>query len=143
VSDAVLWIHDEMLGQQHPAFDEAGDVPRCFVFDTRWLADERLSLKRIVFMYESALDMEPRPVIIKGEVEQAVGGFAQQHGAGRIITGRSYKPRIKRQIEHLGERFEVQVVEAVPLVRVPVDADLKRFSRYWNQAKRTAFDRSE
>jgi len=137
----VLWVHDEMLGRQHPAFEQAGDGPRLFVFDTDWLRAERISLKRIVFMYEAALELKPL-AIRKGPVVDTVSDFAAEHHAQRVITGRSSKPRIKRQIEALRERLNIDVIDDTPLVQLPDGADLKRFSRYWKQAKKTAFDRS-
>jgi len=139
----VLWVHDEMLGAQHPAFESTDipGVPRLFVFDTDWLRDERLSLKRVVFMYEAALELKPI-TIRKGPVVDTVAGFARGHEATRIVTAWSSKPRIKRQIGSLRETIDVAVIADVPLVRLPDDVDLKRFSRYWKQAKKTAFDRS-
>jgi hypothetical protein len=125
--DAVTWVHDEMLDTQWLREGQ----PAIFVFDEQWLREERVALNRIVFMYECLLEMPPVE-IVKGDVVREVARFAARHGAGRVETLDSPLPRIKRQGAELGATWIVPE----PLVELPPDVDLRRFSRYWNRAQK-------
>lgn len=127
MSDCVLWIHDEMLC---PSWMEEGQ-PALFVFDEEWIAEERLSLKRLVFMAE-CLEAMPGVEVYKGSVVSLLKDFANQHQKSRILTARSPLPRIKRQGAELG----VEWIDPEPIVTLPDDVDLKRFSRYWRKAEK-------
>lgn len=128
----VVWVHDEML--------RAGCVPAgapaVFVFDEQWIADEALSLKRIVFMYECVLEMSqslPEGIeFVRGDVVGEVSAFAARRGASRIRTHRSPLPRIKRQGDELG----VDWIDPAPVAALPDGVDLKRFSRYWRKVEK-------
>ncbi|MEM9351495.1 MAG: hypothetical protein AAGA92_00635 [Planctomycetota bacterium] len=126
-ANAVLWVHDEMLSPQWLVEDR----PAVFVFDEDWIRDERLSLKRIVFLYECLLEM-PGVEVRKGRVEQEVQAFADRHGADTIYTASSPLPRIKRQ----GVSLSVEWIPPEEIVSLPAETDLKRFSRYWRRAEK-------
>lgn len=129
---SVWWIHDEMLrGDVIPT-----GVPAVFVFDQAWIREERLSLKRIVFIYECLLAM-PGIEIRHGDVVAEVGTFAAKHGTESIITYRSPLPRLKQQGNALG----VEWIDPEPIVTLPENTDLKRFSRYWRKAEKQVLRR--
>ncbi len=130
--EAITWVHDEMLSPQWVRADQ----PTLFVFDEDWIAAEQLSLKRIVFLYESALEL-PGIEIVKGGVVETVSAFASRHGVTRIETARSVDPRIKRQGEALG----VHWIDPEPMVEFNQLVDLKRFSRYWRKAEKQILSR--
>lgn len=109
--------------------------PALFVFDADWIRDARLSLKRIVFMYECLLEM-PRVEIRKGNVIDELTKFAAEHNATQIETATSPLPRIKQQGRALAERLEVTWIDPEPIVSLPGSVDLKRFSRYWRKAEK-------
>lgn len=123
----ITWIHDEMLSPRWVKPEQ----PALFVFDEAWIAAERLSLKRIVFLYECLLEM-PGVEVRKGDVVAEATAFAARHEAERIETARSVDPRIKRQGEALG----VGWLEPEPFVELNGSVDLKRFSRFWRKAEK-------
>lgn len=127
MNDTILWLHDEMLGP-HCLVE---GVPAVFVFDEQWIAEQRLSLKQIVFMYECLRDLSGVEVR-KGSVVEQVSAFAAERGATRILTRRSPLPRLKRQGAELG----VEWIEPEPIATLPEGADLKRFSRYWRKVEK-------
>ncbi|MEN1678490.1 MAG: hypothetical protein AAGJ46_02780 [Planctomycetota bacterium] len=133
----VVWVHDEMLR----AACVPVDAPAIFVFDSEWIADEQVSLKRIVFLYECLAEMNesrPQPIeIVKGDVVALVSEFAARHGADTITTYRSPLPRIKRQ----GAALDVRWIDPEPIVTLPEGVDLKRFSRYWRKAEKQVMRR--
>ncbi|MEM6553722.1 MAG: hypothetical protein AAF750_16510 [Planctomycetota bacterium] len=132
-SAAVVWIHEEDLSPNSPALQAAGErTPAVFVIDTGWLRDERISLKRVVFMYECALEL---PVVIrKGDPVEVIRAFTQEHQADTVFATASPDPRLRRQ----GDALQAQWVEPPPFVVLPKAPDLKRFSRYWRKAERKA-----
>lgn len=137
MAERVAWVHDYAMRATSPALRPGW--PGVFVFDEEWIESEGLSLKRLVFLYECALEL---PVTTRrGRVVEAVSSFAREAGAGVIVTTACPSPRIARQIEALRREFVVEVVEDEGLVgpgsRVP---DLKRFSRYWSRVERSVFE---
>ncbi len=140
---AVIWVHDEMLslswlGYVRRAAERTEIVGAVFVFDDTWVADERLSLKRLVFMAE-CLEQMPGVEVRRGDVVQEVSAFAEAHGTTRIVSLASTSPRLRRQGEQLG----VDWVCEPPFVELPARIDLKRFSRYWGKAKSRVFRTTE
>jgi hypothetical protein len=125
---SILWVHDEMLDRRLVVPDQ----PAIFVFDDTWLADEQVSLKRVVFMYECLLDM-PGVEIHRGDVVSEVRAFAARHRASVIETMASPLPRLKSQARELGATFRA----AEPFCDLPAEVDLRRFSRYWRKAERS------
>jgi hypothetical protein len=143
MNDVLLWIHGDCLNPHSPALQAHPAAPRVFVFDDELLAQYRLSLKRIAFMYECLLEI-PRIEIRKGEVVGELAEAAREHGCKRLVTVESVAPRFaqlraKLQREHnlpvevlpFESFFELSPTEQARL-------DLKRFSRYWNPIKAKA-----
>lgn len=131
---SILWVHDEML---RPDLLRDGE-PAVFVFDEQWIRDAAISLKRIVFMAE-CLEQMPGVEIRRGDVIHEVSVFAEQHGVTTIRTQVTPLPRLRLQIDRLAGRFEMEFVHEPAFVALPGRVDLKRFSRYWNKAKKRAF----
>jgi hypothetical protein len=137
----IVWIHADCLSPHHPGLEAVPDAPAIFVWDDALLQEWRISLKRIVFIYECLLDL---PVVIRrGDVAEQVVAFAREHGAMRILTAESPSPRFRKICKRIagsmptGSRLEVLGLE--PLVDYEGYIDLKRFSRYWNMVRKYAF----
>lgn len=130
----MLWVHDEML---RPSVLRDAE-PACFVFDEQWIADARISLKRIVFMAE-CLEAMPCVEVRRGDVIEELAAFAETHDVSMLRTQVTPLPRLRSQIERLGSRFEIELFHEPTFVGLPGKVDLKRFSRYWNKAKKQAF----
>jgi hypothetical protein len=131
----ILWIHADNLSPHSPAWQAHPHAPAVFVFDDALLSQWHISLKRITFIYECLLEL---PVEIRrGDVAAQVSAFAQAHGASTIVTLNSPSPRfadIRAQLAGMG--LTVQVLNDAPFVELEGRLDLKRFSRYWDQARR-------
>ena len=63
----------------------------------RW----RISFKRIVFIYESLLDLPA--TIRRGSVAEEVVRFAAEHNAARVVTSWSPSPRFNEIRERIEE----------------------------------------
>ncbi|NDD65634.1 MAG: hypothetical protein EBZ36_16905 [Acidobacteria bacterium] len=139
----IVWIHGDSLDPNGPALRRCPDAPRVFVFDDEVLERYRISLKRIVFIYECLLEIEGIEVR-RGGVAAELAVAAGEHGARRIVTVESVTPRFARICHDLRERYRL-AVEVLPLepfislARGEAERlDLKRFSRYWQPLKRRA-----
>ena len=88
----ILWIHEEALGPANPALQDYPDAAAVFVFDEAWIREQRISRKRLGFLYESCLEL---PVTLrKGDVAAEVLRFAERHGADGVVTSRPVDPRL-------------------------------------------------
>lgn len=135
----IVWVHGDNLNPYGPALQAHPDAPALFVFDEALLASWRISLKRLLFMYECLLEL---PVVIRrGDLVAEIVAFAQAHGVTAVATAPSPSPRfaaICRRLEAAG--LTVTIHEAPPFLTHEPHFDLKRFSRYWRQAQKYAFE---
>ena len=129
----VLWIHGEALGPTNQALLAHPEAPAVFVFDRQLIETQRLSLKRLGFLYECLLEL---PVTLRqGDVAQEVLAFARRHGADGVVTSAAVDPRFAVLREQIAAQLPVQVLEPEPFVALPQPLDLRRFSRYWRRAE--------
>ncbi len=129
----ILWIHEEALGPANPALRAWPDAPALFVFDTHWIEANRISRKRLGFLYEAALDL---PLTLrKGDVVSEVLAFAQRHEADGVVTSSAVDPRLERIGTAIDAKLPVQLLDPEPFVELPRPPRLGRFSRYWREAE--------
>lgn len=135
---AIVWVHGDCLSPHGPALSLYPDAPALWVWDEALLAEWRISLKRITFIYECLLEL---PVTIRrGDVAEQVARFAREHDATTIATAAGPSPRFATICDRLEqEGFTVEVLPVEPFVDYDGPFDLKRFSRYWRTAKKHAF----
>ena len=133
MQNPILWIHDEALGPANPALRAWPEAPALFVFDSDWIRTERISRKRLGFLYEAALEL---PVTLrKGDVAAEVLAFAQRHGADGVVTSTAVDPRLQRIAQVIEAELPLQELEPDPFVDMPRPPRLGRFSRYWREAE--------
>ena len=133
MQNPILWIHDEALGPANPALRAWPETPALFVFDSDWIRTERISRKRLGFLYEAALEL---PVTLrKGDVAAEVLAFAQRHGADGVVTSTAVDPRLQRIAQVIEAELPLQELEPDPFVDMPRPPRLGRFSRYWREAE--------
>jgi len=129
----ILWIHEEALGPANPALRAWPDAPALFVFDTHWIEANRISRKRLGFLYEAALDL---PLTLrKGDVAAEVLAFAQRHNADGVVTSSAVDPRLERIGAAIDAQLPLQLLDPEPFVELQRPPRLGRFSRYWREAE--------
>ena len=90
----IVWVHEGALGQSNAALEDCPEAPALFVFDQAWIQQQRISRKRLGFLYECCLEL---PVTIrKGDVAAEVLAFAERHGADGVVTSGAVDPRLNR-----------------------------------------------
>ena len=134
----ILWIHDEALGPANPALQAWPQAPALFVFDTDWIHANRISRKRLGFLYEAALDL---PVTLrKGDVATEVLAFAQRHDADGVVTSAAVDPRLQRIADAIEAELPLEELKPDAFVQLPRPPRLGRFSRYWRDAEAVVWE---
>ena len=135
----ILWVHEEALGPNNPALRAWPDAPALFVFDTLWIQQQRISRKRLGFLYENALEL---PLTLrKGDVAAEVIAFAQRHDADGVVTSTAVDPRLQRVADAIDAELPLQELEPDAFVELPRPPRLGRFSRYWREAEPVVWER--
>lgn len=133
----LVWLHEDSLSNNDPAWRALPDAPAAFIVDDAVLAEEQYSLKRIAFLYESAV--EARAQIWRGETVETLLHVAGLHKAKRIVTTESPNPRFGEIVARLRKHLPVEIVEPDAFVPRTLQTDLRRFSRFWKKAEPYAF----
>jgi hypothetical protein len=129
----LIWVHEDCLHRDSPAWRAFPNSPALFVWDDAELRKAGWSLKRIGFVYECLLDL---PVTIRrGDPVSEALRFSGELGSSRIVTVASPDPRIQRQAAAMG----AEVLPVEPFVELKGKVDLARFSRYWRKAEASLF----
>ena len=136
---AIVWLHGDSLSPTDPALLANPGAPALFVFDEPFLSRSRLSFKRLLFLYECALEaIEGRPgEIRRGEVTAQLLAFRAAHGARTIHVTASVAPRFRRVLGELREHCMVVVHEPQPLVGWRGEPP-RRFSAFWRKVEQEA-----
>jgi hypothetical protein len=94
----------------------------------------------VVFIYECLLEL---PVTIRrGDTVRELLRFAQEQGAGQLVTAGSPSPRFDRVLDEIEKKIEVDILAVDPFLDYDGHIDLKRFSRYWKVAQGRVYDRT-
>ena len=132
----LVWLHEDALRSNHPVFDVAGPGSRAvFVWDDAYLQQMDYGFKRLVFIYETLLELPLS--IVRGDLVDCLSQMACQHG-GRILVPETPNPRLQGITAQLCREFEVEVVADQPFVILAREPDLRRFFRFWNSARKAA-----
>jgi hypothetical protein len=133
VSDVIVWIHGDCLDPGQEALRRHDGAPALFVWDDDLLRRRQISLKRVLFIYECLLELPVR--IRRGDVSEQLLAFAAAQGAAAIATSRSDSPGFEAIAGRLrAAGLELIIYDRQPLVQLPEEPDLRRFSRYWRAA---------
>ena len=133
LTNPIVWVHEEALGPANPALQDHPKAPALFVFDQTWIEAQRISRKRLGFLYECALKL---PLTLrKGDVVEEVLAFAQRHGADGVVTSGPVAPRLNRYATRINRELPLWILDGDPFVELPRPPRLGRFSRYWREAE--------
>lgn len=136
-SPALVWLTLDSLGMVGPAVAAHDRAARVFVFDPEWLAKERPSVKRIVFILECLADM-PDTELIVGDPASVIPARAAVHGCRSVSVADTSCPMVRRAASTIGKSIPVTVHRWPRFVDDARIRDLGRFSRYWRHAEDSA-----
>ena len=138
----LIWLHEEALRADHPAFAAASGATAVFCWDVDYMAAADIGLRRQIFIYESLLDLEV--TIIQGAASQVLPVVARRDQATQLFVPDTPNPLIKQELLKVKAALASITVELVPerlFVQLEVQPDLGRFFRYWNKARKQALRR--
>jgi hypothetical protein len=128
---AMIWVHADALSRDHPVFAVAPSGARAiYIWDAEDLARRDWSLKRCVFVLECLAEMGVE--IVTGRTTDVLAAVSAEN----IFTAATPDPDRLSAISELGDK--ITVVSGPRFATVPAGADMGRFFRYWNKAKRDA-----
>jgi len=131
---SVIWVHEDAITLDHPIFQLAGpDAQPIFIWDTQEHDRRRYSLKRRVFIYECAHDLDIP--IYAGNSAEILSTIAD---GDSIFAAGSPDPDIRQVLADLRENQKVITVDAPRLAQIPPNTDTRRFFRFWNRARKSA-----
>lgn len=133
----LVWITLDSAAAGAPAAARHPDAPRVFVVDPEWLAAERPSRARILFLFECLADI-PGIEVVRGDPATVLPARAAALGCDGVAIAATACPRLRRGAERIGALVPLEVVDWPPLVDATAVRDLGRFSRYWEKVSRTA-----
>ena len=126
------------MSLDHPAVSAAApDMQPVFIWDTAEHDRREYSLKRRVFIYECAHDLEIP--IYAGDPYEILTALAN---GSPIYAAGSPSPYINEILSALRDNQDVVIVDAPCLAHIPANTDTGRFFRFWNRAKKSALTHS-
>ena len=131
---SVIWVHEDAITLDHPIFSvaEPGAEP-VFIWDTAEHDRREYSLKRRVFIYECAYDLDIP--IYADDPREILSALSD---GGLVYAAASPTPYIQQVLSDLGENHEVLTLKAPWLAQMHPNTDTGRFFRFWNRAKKSA-----
>ena len=135
---ALLWVHTDSLNPDSAMLTAHPDSPAVFVWDTDWLTNSGITLKRIVFLAECLQEMPGTIEFRWGEPATELMAAANACGAKYVVAQRTPDPRLRAAAAAVQQQFPVVWYDPPAFVEETRGFDLKRFSRYWQRAKTSA-----
>ena len=128
----LVWLTLDALAATSPAALAYPDQPRVFVFDPEWLAVERPTLKRLLFISECLAEI-PGLEIRRGDPAEVLAEAAAALECDGIAVTDTPCPRVRSQADALATMMPVVVEPWPAFCRRDGVRDLGRFSRFWSQ----------
>jgi hypothetical protein len=123
------------------------EAPRVFLIDPEWIATERPTLNRLLFLFECLAEI-PRIEVIVGDPRRSIQERARAHGCDCLVVAETPCPRFCRAATAIGSVPAGAAADgaSLPVVMLPWPrfcdrskvSDLGRFSRYWQQVSHSA-----
>jgi hypothetical protein len=114
------------------------------VIDPKWIAEERPSLNRLLFLVACLADV-PGVEVLLGDPREILPGRARAHGCDGLVLAETPCPRIRQAVTTI-QAGEAGTEPPFPVTFLPWPRfcdrssvkDLGRFSRYWQQVGTSA-----
>ncbi len=125
----IAWIHPDCLSDSWLTPEDRA----VFIFDDAYLAASGWGLKRILWVYETLLELPAE--IHRGSVIPTLTALIADGRATGVVTVDTPDPWLRDRIGELRRVTTVDIVPAPCFVELTGKTDLKRFSRYWAKAE--------
>jgi len=133
----LVWLTLDSASATGPAAAAHPTAPRIFVVDSDWLATERPSLKRLVFLWECLADVAGVELHV-GDPRDVLPARAAALGCDGIAVAESPCPRVRTAAAAVARGLPVTVHDWPAFCDHRRVDELGRFSRYWQKVSRSA-----
>ena len=133
----LIWVHEDSLRADHPAFGEAGIARACFIWDDAYMARMGYGLKRRVFIYETLLEL---PVeIYAGPIVETLQHLMKEYGAAQIVTGKTPNPLLKEMMGELRNTTKVTAIADKAFVQMDAQPELEALLNIGTKPRKKRF----
>ena len=139
MSAQLFWLHEEVLSEALIQTQAAEGCRFLFVFDTVWLSQRPVSLKRIQFIFETLLALPVEIEIVYGDAAQVLKQKALQHKGLSCKVVRPKDPELATRLESVASEVGVAVLER-PRWFAPPANKVARFFKFYNAVRSEALD---
>jgi len=133
----LVWLTLDSCSPVGPAAAAHPDAPRIFVVDRGWLAAERPTLKRLVFLWECLADV-PNLEIHVGDPRTILVDRARELGCDGITVADTPCPGVRAAAADVATALPVEVHSWPRFCDRTRVSDLGRFSRFWEKVRGSA-----
>ena len=125
----IAWIHPDCLSDSWFTSEDRA----VFIFDDAYLTASGWGLKRILWVYETLLELPAE--IHRGPTIPTLTALIADGLTTGVVTVDTPDPWLRDRIGELRRVTTVDIVPAPCFVELTGKTDLKRFSRYWAKAE--------
>ena len=133
MADKLLLVHDKALRFGLDACEASERFKAIHIWDDEYYRSQKYSLKRLVFIYETLLDLPLE--IIHGKTLDILS----EENFDDIVIPYSGDQALKNLFSKIEKIKTVHYLFETSFVNLDRTVEFKRFFKYWNQAKKTAF----
>ena len=133
MADKLLLIHDKALRSGLDVYEASESFKAVHIWDDEYYRSQKYSLKRLVFIYETLLDL-PLEIIHGNTLD-----ILSEENSDHIVIPYSGDQVLKTLFSKIEKIKTVQYLFETSFVHLDRAVEFKRFFKYWNQAKKTAF----
>jgi hypothetical protein len=139
MSAQIFWLHEEVLSKALIQTQAAEGFRFLFVFDTVWLAQRPVSLKRIQFIYETLVALPVAIEIVYGDAVDVLKQKGQEHPGLVCQVIAPKDPELAERIDGIASEAGVAVLER-PRWFAPPANKVARFFKFYNAVRGEALD---
>ena len=130
----IIWLHEKALRKSHPVFSMASEKTKIIhVWDNNYYKSKSYSFKRLVFIYETLCDLPVK--IIFGNTLEIISFI----NPCKVFVPHTVDTEINILCDKLRKDFRIEIIKDHAFSLVSNSYEFKRFFKYWNKAKKTAF----
>ena len=134
MSAQLFWLHEEVLSEALIQTHAAEGCRFLFVFDTVWLTQRPVSLKRIQFIYETLVTLPIEIEIVFGDAAQVLKQKVLQRPGVRCKVVLPKDPELATRLESVASEVGVAVLER-PRWFAPPANKVARFFKFYNAVR--------
>ncbi|BBP45232.1 hypothetical protein THMIRHAS_06050 [Thiosulfatimonas sediminis] len=131
----LIWLHDEALALFN--VDELLPEDRVvFVWDNDYFRNKGWSLSRMVFLYESLLDLPyPNLQVYQGETVSVLRQLVKQNEMAEVFVYRPFEPDLQEIAKELSKSVTMVLLDVPSSLTSPLTTVPPRFYKFWKQVE--------